>query len=590
MQFKVIAADLDGTLAMDDHVRDSTWKVLQKAKRQGISIFLVTGRNLRDLENFPSFEEVCEVIIAENGAAIYYTSTGSVVLPFGHLAPEVISKLKEEKIPFVSGLAIAATHKAHDQKVLEILTETRYAATIEYNKGAVMLLPPGASKGTGLMVALQELGYSHHNVVAMGDAENDRSLFELAELSVAVSNATANIKAIADYHLSKPNGEGVTEFISDLIKGIIPQSFRPRPDRQLILGDFTGPPVVLNPLHLTTGNLGIFGSSGSGKSWLAGMVAEKLLHLDYQICIIDPEGDYRGLKAFPNTLLLGSTIEHPPRGTEISTLLEYSGLNLVFDLSMYTIDQKISYLSDLIMTISNLRETRGNPHWILIDEIHYFAQDPNHPLTLLLADRMQKGGYALVSYKPNLVASSIIDQLDYFFLTNFDNLEEIEGIPSLLSKEEKADEIKTKIQQLHDKQALFFCKQEIDNQTDQPRLIEFTQSKRKVPHIRHLHKYLRAPLPLEKQFHFDPNMTKGKPFSAASIYDFLKLIPQVPIDALIYHLQRGDFEAWSKDVLHDSELVKRFRKIANRNLAHSEIRATLQEAVSTRYQELERLI
>ena len=54
-----------------------------------------------------------------------------------------------------------------------------------------MVLPLGATKGTGLAYALHELGYSPHNVAACGDAENDRSLFEVAEYAAAVANAPA---------------------------------------------------------------------------------------------------------------------------------------------------------------------------------------------------------------------------------------------------------------------------------------------------------------------------------------------------------------------------------------------------------------
>jgi hydroxymethylpyrimidine pyrophosphatase-like HAD family hydrolase len=36
-----------------------------------------------------------------------------------------------------------------------------------------MVLPSGVNKATGLMAALSELELSPHNVVAIGDAEND---------------------------------------------------------------------------------------------------------------------------------------------------------------------------------------------------------------------------------------------------------------------------------------------------------------------------------------------------------------------------------------------------------------------------------
>ena len=55
-------------------------------------------------------------------------------------------------------------------------------------KGAVMVLPSGTNKATGLLAALGELGISAHNVVAVGDAENDYAFLRACGCSAAVSN------------------------------------------------------------------------------------------------------------------------------------------------------------------------------------------------------------------------------------------------------------------------------------------------------------------------------------------------------------------------------------------------------------------
>jgi RibD C-terminal domain len=45
------------------------------------------------------------------------------------------------------------------------------------NRAELMVLPAGASKGTGLLAAVDDLGMFPHNVVAAGDAEDDLPLF-----------------------------------------------------------------------------------------------------------------------------------------------------------------------------------------------------------------------------------------------------------------------------------------------------------------------------------------------------------------------------------------------------------------------------
>ena len=250
MYLNILAFDLDGTIAENDVVASETWSALQKAKQAGFIIILVTGRRLKDLLSLRPFKEICEAIVCENGATIFLSRNDSVLLPFGSLTPELINQLEASNIPLERGMAIAATWIPHDKTVLKILRQTGYPATIEYNKGAVMMLPPGASKGTGLLKVLNELGYSPHNVIAFGDGENDRSFFEQAELTVAVANATPSIQQIADIVLSKPNGIGVRTFIEDLLEGKV-SPYQTRLKHQIYLGyEPKGKPIHLSSIDL----------------------------------------------------------------------------------------------------------------------------------------------------------------------------------------------------------------------------------------------------------------------------------------------------------------------------------------------------
>jgi HAD superfamily hydrolase (TIGR01484 family) len=61
-----------------------------------------------------------------------------------------------------------------------------------------MVLPSGVNKGTGVRAALDELKVSPHDVVAVGDAENDHPFLTLAACSVAVANALPSVKHRVD--------------------------------------------------------------------------------------------------------------------------------------------------------------------------------------------------------------------------------------------------------------------------------------------------------------------------------------------------------------------------------------------------------
>ena len=73
------------------------------------------------------------------------------------------------------------------------------------------------NKATGLAAALAELELSPHNVVGVGDAENDHAFLSACECAVAVANALPALKERADLVTTGKRGAGVTELIDAMI-------------------------------------------------------------------------------------------------------------------------------------------------------------------------------------------------------------------------------------------------------------------------------------------------------------------------------------------------------------------------------------
>ena len=589
MHVKVLACDLDSTLARNGVVAPETWDVLRRAKRAGLVLMLVTGRRLETFAADGPFAELFEAIVAEDGAAVYFPRNDAVVLPFGRIEPAIVNRLEELDVPLEKGMAIVATWTPHDEAVLQVLKETGGGATVEYNKGAVMVLPPGATKGTGLQMALHELGYSPRNVLVCGDAENDRSLFEMAELAMAVSNAVPEIKQLSNAVLPQENGEAVRAMVEELLQGRVPLH-RIRPERKLLLGHrLDETPVHLSPFMMLDQNLGIVGASASGKSWLAGLLTEELLRLGYQVCIIDPEGDYRGLRAFPHTLVLGGPETPLPSVIDLLTLSEYTTVSLILDLSCYSLPERTSYVSEVLEALLALRARRGRPHWFLLDEIHSFCPPEGGPLTDLIRTGMKDGGFGLVSFRPSLVAPAVLDAIDHWLLTQMYLPEEKEIMEHLIARgSEKKEEGALTL--LPVGQAYLYPGDTAEEDAPTSGIVTFKRGRRIVPHVRHLHKYLRAPLPEAKRFYFHVNGQYQGPRVAASLWEFRAALDEMPPATLKYHLQRGDFERWTKEVLHDEELARRLRKIARRPGEEEVLYRTLIATVADRYEELESLI
>jgi hydroxymethylpyrimidine pyrophosphatase-like HAD family hydrolase len=119
---------------------------------------------------------------------------------------ELASALRQQDISLRRGRVLLATDAGHAQAVLASVGTLGLDCQLVRNRGALMVLPAGVSKGTGLLAALGELGISAHNTLAVGDAENDLALLHTAEVGIAVTNAVPSLREHADLVLAAPNG------------------------------------------------------------------------------------------------------------------------------------------------------------------------------------------------------------------------------------------------------------------------------------------------------------------------------------------------------------------------------------------------
>ncbi len=585
----VLALDLEGTLAQDGQISLENWDALRQAKMAGLTLILTTGSRLARFIDTGPYDELFEAIVAENGAVVYFPRRDSRELPFGRLSPQLSDKVQALNIPLEQGEALIATRTPHDRALLNALRGAQGGAAVEYNREAVMLLPSGATKGTGLQYALQELGFSARNVVACGEAENDRSLFETAELAVAMPHALAEIQKLADVALPPTQANPIQNLVTDLLAGRLPPQ-RSRPHRRLRLGyDADRVPVHLDAFELLSKNLGVFGASGSGKSWLAGLLAEELLKHKYQVCIVDPEGDYRALGTGPHSLLLGGPNTPLPAVPDVVNFFESSRLSLVLDLSAYSRTERTVYVLELLRALRGLRARRGRPHWFLIDEVQSFCPPESNQLTELLLEAMQRGGFGLVSYRPSQTASSLLQALDHWLVTRLRLPEELQALQPFFSLRDEGSAMLARLSTLPQGQAYLCLQEQTLFKPSQQRITRFHVGDRKVTHVRHRHKYLRAPLPETKRFYFKDSSGRYLGQAAASLWEFREALNALPVDSLSHHLSRGDFERWISNVLHDDELARRVRKIDSRDLQGEILREALLKVVAERYTELDSL-
>jgi hydroxymethylpyrimidine pyrophosphatase-like HAD family hydrolase len=362
MRYTAVALDFDGTIAHDSECPPNVIDGLRRLKATGRKVLLVTGRELPELLDIFKPIEIFDRVVAENGALLYRPQTGERVELGDPPPPKLVELLRARGVPLSVGASIIATVEPHETVVLETIRELGLERPVIFNKGAVMILPPGINKASGLKHALQELGLSARNLVAGGDAENDHALLDSAEYSVAVANAIPSLKEAADRVTRGKRGDGILEVIADLIEHDLANAPPRRERRALCVGkDANGEDVLLPPSGVS---MLVTGGHGSGKSSFTRRILERLCTAGYQFCVLDGRGEYLD---FQPAVVFG-TQDNAPDVFEILTALEKPDLQAVVCLAAVLPAKRAAFFEKLNVELRALREKTGRPHWLVIDE------------------------------------------------------------------------------------------------------------------------------------------------------------------------------------------------------------------------------
>lgn len=364
MRYHLLATDYDATLATDGRVAAETTAALEAVLATGRRLMLVTGRRLEELMSLYPELEIFERVVAENGALLYRPATKERRRLADPPPPALLATLRQRGIaPLEVGEVIVATREPHETAVLAAIRDLGLEHQVIFNKGAVMILPPGVNKASGLKVALAELGLSPRNVVACGDGENDHALLDLAEYSVATANAVSNLKAAADWVTKETHGDGILEVVSDMIESDLARLIPRRRRRALCIGkDREGQEVVIPSRRASI----LITGEGRTTTAIGTALLGRLAKAGYQSCVLDTRGDYLG---FRDAVVFG-TLDNPPAVKEVLTALEKPDVQAVVCLAAVRPEERHGFIERLLVPLRELRVDSGRPHWILVDEAH----------------------------------------------------------------------------------------------------------------------------------------------------------------------------------------------------------------------------
>ena len=252
---KLVLTDMDGTVVqLGKHlVSERIREAVIACEDAGVKVAAVTGRPYEMAQPVLEILGFEDLGIFDNGASIRSAKTGelvwskwlepaelrtiaSVVLPYAsklHYTPEFdyheVADDEAERIelidkpaPYVFVLAQKDKIDEISAKLAEVPQITFYTAPsidgLDDFKG-VQITHIQADKFHGVAALRAITDISKEHILAIGDGDNDVSLFQNAGLKIAMGNATDELKAAADYVVGTVDDDGFAEAMERFVLG-----------------------------------------------------------------------------------------------------------------------------------------------------------------------------------------------------------------------------------------------------------------------------------------------------------------------------------------------------------------------------------
>jgi hypothetical protein len=189
---------------------------------------------------------------------------------------------------------------------------------------------------------------------------------------------------------------------------------------------------VILPAGAVTEKLVFIGRTGSGKTYAAQKLAEEFLGAGAQVVILDPVGNWWGLRLAAggqkpgiNILVLGGLHGdvplEPTSGKLVADLITQQGISVILDVSMMRKGQRKEFATELAEELVHNQKSRRSPLHVFLEEAQVFVpQRTDHGEARMLGafeDLVKLGrnfgiGTSLISQRPQAVNKDVLNQAE----------------------------------------------------------------------------------------------------------------------------------------------------------------------------------
>jgi hypothetical protein len=225
--------------------------------------------------------------------------------------------------------------------------------------------------------------------------------------------------------------------------------------------------------------------------------------------------------------------------------------SVVLDLSTLDHADKLPLIGAGLGLIRERRRRWGAPHWVILDEAHYWFRPDG-----VDDEHLNDKGFCLVTYRASALRDSAWKAIDVFLVGRTTILAELTRLGTVFA----VSPIQDRIAILPSIPGGQFLLLESD---DRLKAVTFLAAPRTTSHVRHLRKYADGRLPPHRCF-FLRRPDGRLVATVGSLGELVEALDTVDDEVLAFHAFRGDFSRWLREVFADRDLAGHLAKIERR--------------------------
>jgi phosphoglycolate phosphatase (TIGR01487 family) len=224
MKKRTFAVDIDGTITENGggRIHLDALEALRRLTNMGHNVIYVTGRSSVEGFLLSVFGGTTKIAVGENGGCISFDSDDHLLLgnledcnnAFDVIKNNIENVKKKSVFPRMTEVVLERTFDLDLAR--KLLTEKNISVELSDSQYAYHINSTGIDKGSGFTKIMKKLSISRDDVIAIGDSATDIPLFKVAKTSIALGNASDQVKSEATMVMSAKAGDGVLEALDKL--------------------------------------------------------------------------------------------------------------------------------------------------------------------------------------------------------------------------------------------------------------------------------------------------------------------------------------------------------------------------------------